>query len=257
MGTYIGLDWAGKGWFGVVLYDDTAWETDLFPTIYSVWKRHSDATRILVDVPIGLPTNGPRACDVEARETLGERASSVFYTPVREAVYQRNLEAAKQTNEAAGYSIQNQAWAIVPRIREVDEFIDLNPGARDRLAETHPELCFHSLNGNETVPPKTTAAGIDRRRTLLADEDSRAMAIYEESRERYLQPDYAPLVSGADDILDAMAGALTARRSDEELSRLPATTAPQRDARGLPMQIVYPGDLRQTRLSTIAESRRD
>ena len=254
MGTYIGLDWAGKGWFGVVLYDDTTWETDLFPTIWSVWKRHSDATRILIDIPIGLPSNGPRACDIDAKKTLGGRGSSVFYTPVRDAVYQQNLAAAKQTNEAAGYSIQNQAWAIVPRVREVDEFIDMNPGVRDRLAETHPELCFYSLNGYEAVPPKTSDEGIERRRTLLADEDPRAMAIYEESRESYLQPDYAPLVSGEDDILDAMVAALTARRPEAELSRLPTDTEPPRDARGLPMQMVYPGDVSQTRLTTIAEA---
>ncbi|WP_167880060.1 hypothetical protein [Halorhabdus rudnickae] len=47
MGKYIGLDWAGKGWFGVVLYDSD-FETDFFPTIWSVWKRYGDASRIFI-----------------------------------------------------------------------------------------------------------------------------------------------------------------------------------------------------------------
>jgi len=161
---YVGVDWASKGWFGVILRDDGTWETDHFPTIWSLWKRHSDASQIFIDIPIGLPADSKRVCDTQARQQLKARGRSVFYTPIRDAVYQRNLNDAKQLNEKAGYSIQNQAWGIVPRIREVDEFLDMNPGARDRLSETHPELCFHSLNGRETIPPKNTEDGLPRRK---------------------------------------------------------------------------------------------
>jgi hypothetical protein len=70
MGKHIGADWASKGWFGVILRDDEAWETDHFPTIWSLWKRHSDASRIFIDIPIGLPADSKRTCDVEARQKL-------------------------------------------------------------------------------------------------------------------------------------------------------------------------------------------
>jgi predicted RNase H-like nuclease len=251
MSKAIGLDWASNGWFGVILTDGGAWETDLFPSIWSVWKYHSDATQILVDIPIGLPSDAKRACDVRAKEKLGRRQHSVFYTPIREAVYEQNIEEAKETHEeAADFSIQNQAWSLVPRIREVDEFLDMYPSARDRLHETHPELCFYALNGRTPLTAgKKTEEGRRQRKALLADEHPDAMTIYEESVGRYTTPSYAPMVSGPDDILDALVAAVTAQRSSSECLTLPE--APPTDARGLPMQIVYPSDTEQTRLSTL------
>jgi len=253
MAKYVGLDWASKGWFGVVLADDGSWATELFPSIWSVWKYHSDASRILVDIPIGLPSEEKRICDVQAKEKLklAHRGASVFYAPVRNAVYEQNLDEAKATNESeADFSIQNQAWSIVQRIREVDEFLDMYPGARDRVQETHPEVCFYALNGrNAPAESKKTAEGRRRRRALLAEEHPDAMAIYEASVDRYTTPGYAPMVSGRDDILDALVAAVTARCSPDERLTLPE--APPTDERGLPMQIVYPSDTEQTRLSTL------
>jgi predicted RNase H-like nuclease len=254
MRKYIGVNWASNGWFGVVLGDDDSFETDHFPTIWSLWKVHSDADRIAITIPIGLPSESRRSCDVAAKQKLGPRGGSVFHAPIREAVYQQNLEAAKRLNERAGYSIQNQTWSIVPRIREVDEFLDANPGAKDRLFETHPELCFHSLNGREPVASKTTAEGIDRRKALLADEHPAAMTIHEDSRDRYLAPNHASFLRGEDDILDALVAAVTARRPADERSRLPERSDPPRDARGLPMQVIYPSDVTQTRLTTLDEA---
>jgi predicted RNase H-like nuclease len=253
MGKYVGLVWATKGWFGVVLGDDSEYGTDLFPSIWSLWKYHSDATRILVDVPIGLPSETRRACDVAAKRKLGRQQSRVFYAPVREAIYQGNLDEAKERNERAGYSIQNQAWSVVPRIREVDEFLDMYPSARDRLSETHPELCFYTLNGRAAVSAsKQTEAGRQRRTELLADEHPAATTICEAAIDRYTTPSYAPMVGGPEDVLDALAAAVTARRDPENLSTLPAD--PPEDDRGLPMRIVYPSDTRQTRLSTIGSN---
>lgn len=256
MRKYVGVDWASNGWFGVILRDDDTWETDHFPTIWSLWKYHSDAARICVDIPIGLPAERRRDCDIRARQKLGAQKRRVSYTPIREAVYEQNLDAAKRLNEDAGYSIQNQAWSLVPRIREVDEFLDTHPGARDRLVECHPELCFYSLNGrNPVVEPARTRAGIDRRTALLSDEHSTAATVYEESCARYLQPSYASFLRTEADILNALVAAVTAQRPASDLSRLPEGEDPPRDARGLPMQLVYPSDSNQTRLTTLGETR--
>jgi predicted RNase H-like nuclease len=251
MATYVGLEWASNGWFGVILDDDGGWETELFPSIWSVWKYHSDAARILVDAPIGLPSDSRRACDVAARRTLGRGGGSVLYTPVREAVYCQTLDEAKATNEAAAdFSIQNQAWSTVPRIREVDEFLDMYPSARDRLVETRPALCLYALNGRRVpADSKRTPEGVRRRTALLADEAPVAGDICETAVERYTTPSYAPSVGAASDIVDAVAAAVTARRGPDGWSTLPET--PPTDERGLPMRIVHPADTEQTRLTNL------
>jgi len=251
MAKYVGLEWASTGWFGVIL-DDEGWDTGLYPSVWSAWKYHSDADRILIDVPIGLPTDEKRACDVEAKEKLGDRHGSVFYTPVRDAVYQGTLPEAKAVNEAAAdFSIQNQTWSIVPRIREVDEFLDMYPSARDRLIETHPEVCFYALNGRKPLAEsKRTRAGLRRRVDLLAEEYPDARSLCEDAIERYTTPSYAPSVGGAADVVDAVAAAVTARRGPDGCSTVPET--PPSDGRGLPMRIVHPADTAQTRLTNLS-----
>jgi predicted RNase H-like nuclease len=250
MAKHIGLVWAGKGWFGVVLHDDGGWETDVFPSVFSLWKYHSDARNVLAGVPIGLPSEARRQCDRKAKRRLGSHHGSVFYAPVREAVYEGNLEDAKEINERAGYSIQNQVWSVVPRIREVDEFLDTYPSARDRLSETHPELCFYALNGHTGLDAgKKTQAGREQRLALLAEEHPDAGAIYEESVARFTEPVYAPLVGNAGVILDALVAAVTARRAPDGVSTLPEGSPT--DERGLPMQMTYPSDVEQTRLTSL------
>jgi len=70
MSKYIGGDWASKGWFGAILRENGEYDTDFVPSIWSLWKYHSDATRIFIDIPIGLPSNSRRTCDVEAKEKV-------------------------------------------------------------------------------------------------------------------------------------------------------------------------------------------
>jgi len=96
------------------------------------------------------------------------------------------------------------------------------PSARDRLAETHPELCFYALNGHTPLPePKTTAAGVEHRTALLADEHPAAASIVEDAGTRYTSPRYAPSVRGVDDVIDALVAAITARRMPEATLTVP------------------------------------
>jgi predicted RNase H-like nuclease len=221
MAKSVGLDWAGRGWFGIVLDDADGWETGVFPTVWSCWKYHSDADRILVDVPIGLPGGARRDCDVEARAKLGRRGGSVFYAPVREAVYEDTLAEARATNEAAAdFSVQNQAWSIVPRIRAVDEFLDMYPSARDRLRRDPPGAVLLRPQRTPPLPePKTTAAGVEHRTALLADEHPAAASIVEDAGTRYTSPRYAPSVRGVDDVLDALVAPPDVRRDPDRAGR--------------------------------------
>lgn len=40
-----------------------------------------------------------------------------------------------------------QACAIIPKIRDVDSFLQENPVARSRIREVHPEVCFYFMAG--------------------------------------------------------------------------------------------------------------
>ncbi|MFB6137431.1 MAG: DUF429 domain-containing protein [Halobacteriaceae archaeon] len=252
MDTFVGLDWAGRGWLGVAVRGESV-DADLYPSLLSVWREHADAARILADVPIGLPSveHGRRACDVEAKRRLGEAHRSVFYTPVREAVYQSTLADAKTVTERAGYSVQNQAWAVVPRIREADEFVDYFPGARDRLRETHPEVCFRALKGAPLDASKHTEAGREERRALLAAEHAALGDAVDDLVEAFTTPSWAPTVRGADDVLDACVAAATAARDPDRLTALTEQAPAETDARGLPMEIVAPADTEQAELADI------
>ena len=41
-----------------------------------------------------------------------------------------------------GKSLAKQTMAIIPKIREVDEFLESHPEYKNRLCESHPELGF-------------------------------------------------------------------------------------------------------------------
>ena len=108
----------------------------------------SPAELTAIDIPIGLPTDRPRRCDVEARRLLGHRGSSVFPTPVRAALSAETYEqACRSSAEACGKRLSKQAFGILPRIRSVDSVLRENPGLRDKVVEVHPELCFYYWNG--------------------------------------------------------------------------------------------------------------
>lgn len=246
MTEYVGLDWAQKGWFGVTLRDGDAPQSDLYPSIQSVWKSHEDAERILIDIPIGLKDAGKRTCDVEAKERLKpHRQNSLFPTPVRKAVYAKTLEKAKEINEQYDFSVTNQAWSITLRIREVDEFLDQNPEAIGVLRESHPEICFAALNdGKPMEHGKDSDDGLANRKRELFSEDESLEKVYESAVETFIDhPSWARRMSknAKDDILDALVLAHTARMDEANLRTLPDD--PESDStkeKLLPIEIVHP-----------------
>lgn len=135
---------------------------------------------IAVDMPIGLPDEGRRACDSLARRRLGPRRSSVFPVPTRGA-----LQATSFT-EVSGLSIQG--WHLVPKIREVDA------GWQPRVVECSPELAFAVLAGAPMAHNKRTPEGRAERLAVLGDVTTRARG------------------ASTHDVLDAHACLRTARR---------------------------------------------
>ena len=247
MGSYLGVDWAGTGWVAAVLSDETEPTVAFYPTVLNLWRDHAEAETILIDIPIGLREEGKRRCDVEAKSLLGpDRHRSVFLTPTREAVYAPNIEAAKEVQKPGNFGIQNQAWAIVPRIREVDGFLQHFSGsvAEDQILEAHPELCFAGLDGGQPMDhEKRSSEGAQERRSLLATHDSSLPAIFEEAVETLTKPDYAPMIGKTkrDDILDALVLAYTAKvGANEGFDRLPREREGQQDTQlERDVEIVY------------------
>lgn len=236
MAAYLGLDWTDNGWLGVALAEEGGYDVDLYPSVASAWLDHGEARRVLIDVPIGLVDDDRRRCEVVAARYLApERHQSIFWTPVREAVFSRTLEAAKRINRRAiGQSVQNQAWRLCPRIREVDDFIALLPDATvGSLRESHPEVCFWAFNdGRPLADSKHTEAGLERRLELVEAQHALAGEIFADAVETFIEPPpHARRLStdGRADVLDALALAITAATSTRQLRRIPAN--PQRDER--------------------------
>src|SRR4051794_41459090 len=93
---------------------------------------------VAIDIPIGLPDAGVRACDVQARAALGRRGVTVFPAPVRPVLGCTTYADARRILTAAGGpSMSAQAFGIVNAVRQVDAAITAHDEAP--AVEAHPE----------------------------------------------------------------------------------------------------------------------
>jgi predicted RNase H-like nuclease len=100
---------------------------------------------------------------------LGPRRSSVFRVPCRATLEATNYDDAKIINKAkTGKSLAIQSWSIIPKIRELDEFLNKNISSRSKIREIHPEVCFYALNGGKPMEfNKKKAEGFQERIKVL------------------------------------------------------------------------------------------
>ncbi|QGG40906.1 DUF429 domain-containing protein [Aeromicrobium yanjiei] len=193
----LGVDGCRLGWVGV-RWDEDATEVVVAPTIAELVAAAGDVAAVAIDIPIGLPTAEPRTAEKLARRQLPGRASTVFNAPARAVLDQPDYHAANSANRAAlGLGLSKQTWYLVPKIRDVHEWLTTRPTVP--VVEAHPEVCFAAMNGAVLVDGKTTAAGEAHRRRLLADH---GLAVEAHARRGV----------AVDDVLDAAATAWTARR---------------------------------------------
>jgi predicted RNase H-like nuclease/diadenosine tetraphosphate (Ap4A) HIT family hydrolase len=200
-------------------------------------EKIGDARSVLIDIPIGLLSQGPtgRHCDTSARKLLGaKRASSVFPTPSRQALDASNYQEALQINrESTGRGLSQQAWAIVPKIRDIDSLLQSHKELRGLLRECHPELCFWSLN-NQTAMQfnKKKEEGKSERLAVLEKYFPQCHELYEQASSEFLRKQVAH-----DDIIDAMVCAVTAKLGFGGYLTVPLS--PEKDRTGLAMEMVY------------------
>ena len=196
-------------------------------------RAEAGGALVAIDVPIGLSEDGPRACDVSARRLLGApRASSVFPAPGRAALGSRTYEEACESNRRQlGVAISRQCFGILDKIDHVDHL--MTPARQALIREVHPEVVFAILSGSGRGlgEPKRTAAGERARRELLRE-------VAPAFDPGLVRVELGPSRVARNDIVDAVACLVVARRVVEGRSVvLPSGDAP-RDARGLRMEIV-------------------
>jgi hypothetical protein len=114
---------------------------------------------------IPLVEAGWRHADLLAARELGSRRSTVFRMPPRPLWDLPYAEANAELKRLIKSGISKQAWNLLARVREAGAYRDA--GAH-QLMEVHPELVFAGLAG-AVLPPKSSWAGLSRRRAVLAD----------------------------------------------------------------------------------------
>jgi predicted RNase H-like nuclease len=201
-GRVLGVDACRTGWVGVVLSagDPSFHFAPDISLLADLAAAGGSLDAVAIDMPIGLPDASRRQADVLARKAAGPRWASVFITPVRAALEAEGYDAASSVNrQLAGEGISRQAFALRPKILQVDRWVH---ETRHRVVEAHPEVSFAQLAGQVLRLGKSTWAGAILRRRLLT---GAGIALPDD-----LGP--AGERAGIDDVLDAAVTAWTARR---------------------------------------------
>ena len=89
---FIGVDGCKKGWIYRAVGPEKKYRIGFVSDIGGLWNKCGDAALPLIDIPVGLPFHGPRACE----------------------------KACKLNQAVPGAKIIRQAWRIAPKIREAD-----------------------------------------------------------------------------------------------------------------------------------------
>lgn len=216
----LGVDATRSGWLGALL-DPTGHGTPhllLAPSLQELLDQAGQVAVVAVTVPLGLPDQGRRDADVQARRFLGEQGSTVLTTPVRDAVYAISHSEANAFNRAGGGSgVSSEAWELRRRIQELDAWVRQDLPAV--VVETHPEAAFATMAGAPLASRRRTGDGSAERRAVLA-----TGGVY--------APTTAPHGIGTDDVLDACAAAWSAHRvKNGEATTFPEE--PQRHSDGI------------------------
>ena len=221
-----GLDGCRGGWVmvrrdGIGAFDE--------PCILNQIDAMPQTDIVVIDMLIGLPETGSRACDLEARALLGRRRSSVFTGARRPLLNFRDYAVANAWAKSDGAGMSKQLWHILDKIRQVDAWI--TPADQKWCREGHPELAFLAAAGTPLAYSKKTPEGEAERCAALA---------------RFIPPPQlkswldglSGKMAARDDLIDAAILCRSAARVALGMARhLPAN--PGRDATGLVMEMVF------------------
>lgn len=199
----LGIDGYRNGWICVWLDETGACGFEAVSHISEIKKFN--ASIAMIDIPIGLPPSGYRACDLAARELLNSGRSRVFLG-VRRFLLEHlaDYSAANSAAKRDGKGISRQLFCILPKIAEVDAELTKSGWKQDYLRESHPELVFYRLNNNRLMESKKTKPGEAARIRLIEENGIPDIQRWKSD---------LPRKGKLDDLLDASACALAARNA--------------------------------------------
>jgi predicted RNase H-like nuclease len=126
-----------------------------------------------------------------------------------------------------GKAISKQTYAIVPKIKEVDDLLQNRTDLRKVVREVHPEVCFSELLGSPPPNAKSSAKGREERQIALRQVFPEYPEVEKLGRQQRLP---------VEDILDATVACWSANRlATGKGYSLPGTVP--LDSTGLPMAI--------------------
>lgn len=221
MPSYLGLDGFRFGWVAAWIDDRGDHGFDYSPDLTRLLAMPH--ARAMIDMPIGLKTEGYRTCDLRARELVGP---AVFLGARRDLWTFPDMAAANRhywEHEGKGRGVSAQLWNIRDKIREVDEI--MMPARQATIGEAHPELIFWNLAGQVMLGKKTSAKGREQRIARLVQHGFTCLP-------KWLTQRHGTGI-GRDDLIDACACAVAARGSSQRVG------GDEIDPRGLRMEINY------------------
>ena len=232
-----GVDGCAGGWICVTAVSGRPLSAFVAPNIAALANRLPHRCLIAIDIPIGLPIDDSRRAESAARLFVGRRRSSIFPVPLRIALRANSREEACRLQvpvHRRGTRIGVQTWAIVPKIREVDDYLQADSTRLRRIIEVHPEVSFRLWNTAPLAASKKSIPGRATRESLI----DRAWPGQRLRLAEYLRAQHQGQWA-FDDLNDAFAALWTAVRIVRGLEQyFPPPTAAQVDALGIPMRIV-------------------
>jgi predicted RNase H-like nuclease len=197
MTTFVGLDGIRNGWVAVYLSSDGRQRFAFGKSVSLLLADPFD--RAMIDMPIGLPMQGYRQCDIEAKALVGSRV----FLGARQGVWEFKTLAEANAHywgkEGQGRGISIQLFGIRDKLRELNERPRI-----PRVFEAHPELIFRRLAGRVLTSKKTAQGRAERVEFLEANGIA--------DIHLWLTQRHGTGV-GRDDLIDACACALAARDS--------------------------------------------
>lgn len=234
----VGIDGCPAGWIAIIC-KDSDWSYGVFSSIEELVFEISDADYYLIDMPMGLGDNNiTRNLDSSMKKLLRPRHSTIFQAPCRQVLDAENYNDANRINRhILGKGLTIQSWNIVPKIREIDDFLRNTDTFRERFYESSPELCFAGFNDGEPLKTKKSRPeGKTERKSIISKTVSSSLSTKLIDEILYKYRRYQVRL---DDILDAfilcIAGWQGAANGFKEIIN---DNYPE-DSFGVPLRILY------------------